>query len=307
MSHSSRTARSTVRSIACRGAFAIACSVLAAGAALAEDAAPPAPALTGHVDLVSRYILRGVTSTYGPAAPLGNAGADAPESDKPALQWGADWSHPSGLYLGYFGSTVNYSYKRLGESYADRSVTDFQSKKSIENDLYGGYNGKAGDFGYTVGLTGYVYFNGKHSSAVETKLALSYGDFTLAAQTLLDDVIWGNRGDTYWTLNYVKPLPYDLTLTGSLGYYTYRKEGKYLGTRDTAAGANCPAGQSFFDNGCLPGGAPSSGAFRHLIVGVTQPIGATGLTWGVQGIVGGKNRYGVNQKSQLVATISYGF
>ncbi|SFV06537.1 TorF family putative porin [Pseudoduganella namucuonensis] len=290
--------------IALAAAALAVCAGLHTGAALAEEAA--APALTAHVDLVSRYVLRGITSTYGPGAPLGNAGADAPESDRAALQWGADWSHPSGYYLGYFGSTVNYSYRRLGQSYSDRSVASFQSAKSVENDLYGGYNGKAGDIGYTVGATGYVYINGKHADAIETKLALSYDAFTLAAQTLLEDVVWGNSGDTYWTLNFSKPLPYELALTASLGYYSYGKEGKYLGTRDTAMGVNCAAGESFFTNGCLAGGRPVSGAFRHLIIGVTRPIGATGLTWGVQAILGGKNRYGVEQKNQLLATLSYG-
>lgn len=276
-------------------------------AALAEDAAPPAPSWTGHVDLVSRYVLRGITETYGPGAPLGNVGADAPESDRAALQWGADWSDPSGFYAGYFGSTINYSYRRLGESYSNRSIADFQSKKSVENDVYGGYNGKAGDFSYSVGATGYVYINGKSSNALETKLSVGYGDFTLGAQTLLNDVVWGNKGDTYWTLNFAHPLPAGINFTASLGYYSYHKEGKFLGTRDTALGVACPAGQSFIDNGCLPGGAPVSSGFRHLIVGVTQPIGETGLTWGLQGILGGDNRYGVRQKNQLLATLSYGF
>lgn len=288
----------TAVAIACMGAM---------NGVLAEEAAPAAASWTGHVDLVSRYVLRGVTSTYGPGAPLGNPGADAPESDKPVLQWGADWSDPSGFYAGYFGSMINYSYKRLGESYSNRNIVDFQAKKSIENDLYGGYNGKVGEIGYSVGGTGYVYLNGEHSDALETKLNLSYGEFTLGAQTLLNDVVWGNKGDTYWTLNLTHPLPYELTLTASLGFYSYHKQGKYLGTRDTAFGISCPAGQSFFDNGCLPGGAPVSNGFRHLIVGVSQPIAKTGLTWSVQGILGGDNRFGVRQKGQLLASVSYGF
>ncbi|MGH8808640.1 MAG: TorF family putative porin [Noviherbaspirillum sp.] len=283
----------------------LACTgILASGAASAQEAAK----LSGHVDLVSRYILRGVSTTYGPSAPgAGNAGADAPESDKAALQLGADWSHPSGFYLGYFGSTINYSYKRLGQSYSDRSIADFQNDKSIENDLYGGYTGKLGDFGYTVGLTGYVYINGKNANAFETKLGLSYGDFSVNAQTLLKDVVWGNKGDTYWTLNYTTGLPYDITLNASLGYYSYKKEGKFLGTVDTLTGSACPAGQSFFDNGCFAGEAPIGGGFRHLIVGITQPIGQTGLTWGVQGLIGGDNRFGIKQKNKLLASLSYGF
>ncbi len=287
----------------------IACVIVCTGLMGSVHAADEAPAAswTGHVDVVSKYVLRGITSTYGPGAPLGNVGADGPESDKPALQWGADWSHPDGFYLGYFGSTINYSYKKLGDSYSDRSILDFQSKKSIENDIYGGYNGKAGDIAYTVGLTGYVYFNGSNSNAVETKLSAGYGPFTVGAQTLLSDVVWGNKGDTYWTLNFSKPLPLNLTFTTSLGYYTYEKEGKYLGSIDTLTGTACAADQGFFTNGCLTGNRPISGGFRHLVLGVTQPIGTTGLTWGLQGIIGGDNRFGVKQKNQIVATLAYGF
>lgn len=264
--------------------------------------------LTGHIDVVSRYVLRGITTTYGNAKPgLGNEGADAPESDRPALQWGADWVHPSGFYLGYWASTVNYSYKQLGRSYSNRSITDFQEDKSIENDIYGGYTGKVGDFGYTVGLTGYAYINGKHANAFETKLGVSYGDFSLNAQTLLNDVVWGNKGDTYWTLNYTKPLPYQITMVASLGYYTYEKEGKFLGTRDTAAGTDCAVGTSFVVNGCFEGNAPSDGEFRHMILGFTQPIADTGATWGVQALLAGKNRFGIEQANKITASLSYGF
>lgn len=295
-------------------AVAVACFAVVHGAQAADEVttapiveAPAAPVWTGHVDLVSKYVLRGITSTYGPGDPLGNAGADAPEAEHGAVQWGADYADPSGFYVGYFGSTINYSYKRLGESYGNRSIADFQNKKSIENDLYAGYVGKAGEITYNVGLTGYVYINGKNSNALETKVTLNYGDFTLGSQTLLKDVIWGNKGDTYWTLNYVKALPYSLTLTTSLGFYSYKREGKFLGSVDTLTGAACGSNEGFIVNGCFPSNAPVSNGFRHLIVGVTQPIGATGLTWGLQGIIGGDNRYGVKQKNQLLATISYGF
>jgi len=281
-------------------------TLLLAGAAQAEDA--PAPAFTGHVDLVNKYVLRGVTTTYGPGLPgLGNEGADAPESSKPALQWGVDWTHPSGVYLGYWASQINYSYKRLAESYTNRAVASFQDKKSIENDFYGGYNGKVGDFGYTVGLTGYYYLNGGDSNAFETKLGASYGIFSATAQTLLKDVVWGNKGDTYWTLGASQPVAYDITLSATLGFYTYHKEGRYLGTVDTLTGTACAAGTSFIVNGCFAGGAPSSSGWRHLTVGFTQPIGASGFTWGLQGLIGGDNRFGVKQGNRLLASLSYGF
>lgn len=288
-------------------ALAIA-TLLLAGAACAEDAPAPAPAFTGHVDLVNKYVLRGVTSTYGPGLPgLGNAGADAPESDKPALQWGVDWNDPSGLFLGYWASQINYSYKRLAESYTNRAVASFQDKKSIENDFYGGYNGKVGEVGYTAGLTGYYYVNGGDSNAFETKLGASYGPFSVTAQTLLKDVVWGNKGDTYWTLAASQPVAYDITLSATLGFYTYHKEGRYLGTVDTLTGTRCAAGTSFIVNGCFAGGKPSSGGWRHLTVGFTQPIGKSGFTWGLQGLIGGDNRFGVKQGNRLLASLSYGF
>lgn len=281
--------------------------VTATPAPAAAADAPAAPSWTGHIDLLSKYILRGITSTYGPGAPGGNANADAPEASHGVVQWGADWSEPSGFYLGYFGSTINYSYLRLGQSYADRSITNFQTSKSIENDLYGGYAGKVGEIGYTLGMTAYVYLNSKYSNALETKLGLSYGDFSATAQTLLQDVVWGNKGDTYWALNYSKLLPYDVTLTGSLGYYTYTKQGKFLGTVDTLTGTACGAGASFADNGCYAGKLPSSGGFRHLIIGFTQPLGKAGASWGLQEVIGGENRFGVQQKNQLVGSLTYGF
>jgi len=286
-------------------------TLLLAGAACADDApapAPAAPALSGHIDLVNKYVLRGVTSTYGPGLPgLGNEGADAPESSKPVLQWGVDWTHPSGVYLGYWASQINYSYKRLDESYSNRAVASFQDKKSVENDFYGGYNGKVGDFGYTVGLTGYYYINGGDSNAFETKLGASYGIFSATAQTLLKDVVWGNKGDTYWTLGVSQPVAYDITLSATLGFYTYHKEGRYLGTVDTLTGTACAAGTSFIVNGCFAGGAPASSGWRHLTVGFTQPIGASGFTWGLQGLIGGDNRFGVKQGNRLLASLSYGF
>jgi uncharacterized protein (TIGR02001 family) len=258
----------------------------AAGASLAQTATPPTPTsggkLSGHIDVVSRYYLRGITTTYDNGTPLGNEGADAHESDRPTLQWGADYAHSSGFYLGYFGSQINYSYQQLEAAWADRSVSEFQKPRSIENDLSAGYTGAAGGLNYTLGGTYYLYINGRTSNAFETKLGISQGPWALSAQTLLKDVVWGNKGDTYWSLVHTQALPYDIALTVNLGYYTYKREGKYLGTIDTLTGTPCPAGTAFVVNGCFNGTQPAARGFRHLIVGLSQPIAATGLQWGVQ-------------------------
>ena len=82
------------------------CRLLAFGAvSLLPLLSPPAHAwqiaaphkISGHVDIVDKYYARGITTTYGNVLPgLGNRFADAPESDKPALQWGVDYSHDAG-------------------------------------------------------------------------------------------------------------------------------------------------------------------------------------------------------------------
>jgi uncharacterized protein (TIGR02001 family) len=283
--------------------------VHAQDASTAKPAEPAGPyTLTGHIDAVSRYILRGATSTYGNGAPLGNRGGDAPESSRAALQWGFDLVHESGWSVGYWASTINYSYKQLGRSYSDRAITDFQDGKSVENDFYGAYSGKLTEnLGYTAGLTGYYYINGTHSNAFETKLGLSYGPVSLNAQTLLDDVVWGNKGDTYWTLVYTTPLAYNITFTGTLGAYVYKKEGKYLGTTDTLTGTACGAGAAFVVNGCFAGNAPVGSAFRHLTLALSAPIPGTPFNAGVQWILGGDNRFGVHQQNQWLVSVGYGF
>ena len=266
------------------------------GASAADDATSP---FTGHIDLVSKYVLRGITTQYGNGAPLGNVGADAPESDRPALQWGIDWVHASGWSLGYFGSMVNYSYKQLGRSYDDPTITDYQHPKSIENDFYGAYSGKLGEFGYTFGLTGYYYINGKNANGLETKVGLSYGPFSAYAQTLLNDVVWGNSGDTYYSIVYTAALPKDITFTGTLGAYSYDKTGNFIGS-------SCGSG-SYLNVTCSTGAAPVGSAFRHLTLALSAPIPETPFVVGIQAIFGGKSRFGINQKNQIVGSLTYAF
>jgi uncharacterized protein (TIGR02001 family) len=283
------------------------------GPTAAADLVEPIKPWSAHIDFVSTYVVRGITSTYGNALPgLGNRYADAPESNHPVPQWGVDYVAPSGWYAGYWASPVNFSYRLVGESYDQYagsgrvSIDTYQTgRNSIENDFYGGYNGKLGNWTYTVGGTGYAYIDGRHANGWETKLSIGYQDIALAAQTLLNDVVWGNAGDTYWTLNYSKTLPYELSFTSSLGWYTYRKEGKFVGTRDAYTGNACPTGSAFIIAGCAPGHTPTSQAFRHLILGIGQPIGVTGLNWGLQYIVGGRNRWDVAQGNKVAASLSY--
>lgn len=100
-----------------------------AAPAFAEEAA--APALTGNISVVSDYIFRGISQTQG----------------QPALQGGFDYNHSSGLYVGFWGSNVNWV-----------QVNNYKDNSSLETDFYGGFKGGfAGDFTYDVGVVKYYY------------------------------------------------------------------------------------------------------------------------------------------------------
>ncbi len=92
-------------------------AVLTSGVASAE--------LTANAALTSNYIWRGVTQT----------------TDQAAGQGGIDWGHDSGVYVGTWVSNVNFD----------------NSDDGYEMDVYAGFGGEAGSFGYDLGVITYQY------------------------------------------------------------------------------------------------------------------------------------------------------
>jgi len=93
----------------------------------ADEDSKPSYTLTSNIYLVSDYLFRGQTQTWG----------------RPAVQGGFDFAHESGLYVGTWASNVS------GNQFAGGSM---------ELDLYAGYGGKiTEDIGYTAGLLYYYY------------------------------------------------------------------------------------------------------------------------------------------------------
>lgn len=217
--------------------------------------------ITGNIGVVSKYVLRGITS---------NA-----QNDVTAVQGGFDWSHASGLYAGYWGSNLDYGNAT--------SVTGF------ENDIYGGYKFKAGDVALNAGVIYYYYTEVEDSDAPEAVLSVGLGPLTLGAKYLLDDVVWGNQGDTYLTLDYAQALPATFNFAASLGYYVYDESDP--GAPGTIA----------------PGTTTESSAFRHLNLTVSHPIMKDAATMGLTYIVGGKDRAGNDQKDAVVLGLSTTF
>ncbi|VAW88059.1 hypothetical protein MNBD_GAMMA17-1177 [hydrothermal vent metagenome] len=245
-------------------------SALAVASALSVPAvmvaAPAQAELSGNIGVVSQYVLRGIGQ----------------ENDRAAIQGGIDYANDSGFYLGWWGSSLGYNYNAPG--------SDAYTAQGFENDIYGGFAGSVGGIDYNIGLLQYYYLNVDDSDLTELVLGAGYGPFSAQAQYLLNDGLWGNAGDTYWTFNYGTDLPSDFTLDVSLGYYTYN---------DDDAG-NDKGGPDWI-------ATTESSAFRHLNFTLSHPIGDTGADMGITYIIAGDNRGGVSTDDTMTMNISYGF
>lgn len=102
--------------------------ILAALALMATAAAANAE-VSGTAAIVSDYDFRGITQT----------------AEKPAVQLSIDYAHESGWYLGTWGSNV--------DDFSDGGI----NTASTEVDLYTGFRGEVGDFGWDAGITYYTY------------------------------------------------------------------------------------------------------------------------------------------------------
>ena len=117
-----------------KAAVAAACITAMSGAALADE-------MSANVGFVSDYQYRGYSQT----------------NENMALQGGFDYAHDSGLYVGVWGSSI-----------------DWLSKGGLEVDVYGGYANSIGDFGYDVGVLQYFYPGGKTSAGDDADTTEAY-------------------------------------------------------------------------------------------------------------------------------------
>jgi len=210
--------------------------------------------VTGNVNVVSKYVLPGITAI--------------PENAGAAVQGGFDYSHSSGLYAGYWGSSLDYGSTSTG----------------FENDLYAGYKGKAGPVSYGAGVIYYAYTDVPDADVAEVALTAGIGNASLGVNYLTKDVIWGNEGDTFINLGYTQALPSDFTLAGSLMYYMYTKDGEFLPETIDSIGSG----------------------FRGASVTLSHPLTKTS-TMGLTAVGGGEDRYGVYQKAMMVLSLGATF
>lgn len=247
----------------------------AVGAAVLGMATPLAVQadITGNIGVYSKYVLRGITNV--------------PESDTPAVQGGLDYSHSSGLYAGYWGSSLDYGTRGTDGAYGGGPSTP----NGFESDVYGGYGFKAGPVDLSVGLIQYLYSQINNFNGTELVGSAGWGPVKGGFKYLLADVGWGNEGDTYVTVDFKQALPANFELNATLGYYIYKDSGEFIPVTTNGSG------------------------FRHLDIKLSHALGSgaaagtlgkTGFTphVSITYIVGGEDRFGAQQSNAVVLALT---
>jgi uncharacterized protein (TIGR02001 family) len=184
-------------------------ALLTAGTARAQSA----PEVAWNVGLVSDYVFRGFSQT----------------NEDPALQGGVDAAFGS-FYAGAWASNV-----------------DFGDDTDAEVDIYGGYRGETGGFGFDVGVVGYGYVNapdGADYDYVELKGAVSraVGPATLGAVVYWSPDFFGLDEEATYVEANASFAPADKwTVSGAVGHQS-------LDVNDDYATWNVGVGYAFTDH-----------------------------------------------------------
>lgn len=197
--------------------LAIAAAVVVVSAnTMAQTKAPePDYSLAYNVGVVTDYRYRGIMQSQG----------------NPAVQGGVDFTHKNGVYLGAWGSTINW----ISETCKAGGTS---CSHSAEVDLYGGYKGElAKGFGYDVGLLNYWYVSNKlaktpgmaNANTSEVYLGLSYGPISAKYSHSLTNMLGvpNSKNSNYLEVNGNFDLGSGYTLVAHLGHQKWKNSGAF--------------------------------------------------------------------------------
>ena len=166
----------------------------------APVASEPADPFAFNVGVVTDYRFRGISQTRR----------------EPALQGGADFTSPIGLYAGFWASTIKW-------------IRDLDGGSRVELDVYGGYRGKINDnFAYDVGVLRYQYPNSRLAvtpNTTELYGALTFGPATVKYSRGITDETFGvpnSKGTGYLEAAATFDLGNGFALTPHIGRQAYR-------------------------------------------------------------------------------------
>ncbi len=162
-----------------------------------EQAVSP---LVTTLTFASDYRFRGISQTF----------------NNPVLQLDSIYTAESGLYLGIFGSNVDFG-PEVGAN--------------VEVDFYGGWTGEIADgLSADLQITRYIYPGDDLPSAYTELLGkLSYSGFT-GLIGYSNDVFNTNETGIYYNLGYSVLIANEYTLDASIGYYNLDDPPEYGGS-----------------------------------------------------------------------------
>ena len=168
--------------------LAVAAAMTIASSALAEDSP-----VSANIGVVSNYLWRGLTQTQ----------------DGAAVQGGIDYAHDSGFSLGSWLSNIDWG----------------TPDPNYEMDLYAGYGGQVGDFGYNLTTTYYAYPDADDADFWELGVSGSWSVLTVGlAYTLDGEAPSGSpyrQGDLYYYGSFSVELPMGLSLGATLAHTNF--------------------------------------------------------------------------------------
>jgi uncharacterized protein (TIGR02001 family) len=221
--------------------------------AAAEEAAP-APAATrpwsASVTLASQYVSRGIRQTWG----------------RPAVQGGFDYAFGNGWSAGTFLTPVSERFVEGGRA---------------EWDLYGGYAGTAGPFGYSLVASYYVYPGARISTTGtrfnygEVAAGLTWRDFSVKYNHTVTRDFFGitnARGTGYLDLAYNHPLSEKLVLNLHAGEGRVAGAGNdYWNWRDIKLGVTRSLSDGWSVGGAYTRAYGATAAYDNYSTGVAAP------------------------------------
>ena len=221
--------------------------------------------VSGNIGAVTKYVYRGGV-----------------ENNDIAYQAGLNYTHQSGVFIGYWGSTLDYNPKGRNHGF--------------EHDYSIGYSNEINEeWSYSSQVMAYVYQDGgktynddrtehRSTTGYDWVNDISYKDLTLGLSVSLADADYGNAGDVYLSIAYSYPLPYEFALNTSVGASIYN---------DNRDDSIVQTSKQFNMN--------------EYRIGFSKPLLDTGVEMTLDYIWGGKNRYDEKFDDHLVYGVTYSF
>ena len=138
---------------------------LGAAVAAALSSGVAAAEVTANAAVTNNYIWRGITQT----------------SDQAAVQGGIDWSGGPGFYAGTWLSNVDF---------------DGTATSGYEMDVYAGWGGEAGSFGYDLGVISYQYPVTPNFNFTELYVSGTFSVVTIGVNYTVDTASGNNAEET---------------------------------------------------------------------------------------------------------------